>query len=577
MKSFFSALNHNTLFIRVNTVVLFLLLNGAASSWNCRWDMSRDRVNSVTESTEKVFARQRDPVLVEAYITSDLPGELKAMLSPILYQLDEIGRVGGKKVRLRIINPDTEEKKQAAEQRGIQGNPFEQARVDEVSQRLGYFGIYIQSGEKSTVLPLVEEGRIIEDFEYRFLREVKALNKKDGPSGIGYVRVRGTLDTRSFQQSQEPDKDNLFGFYTLMQRAFGNIVDVDLSREVDRDVETLILTGLPHFDDRQAYHLDQFLMRGGNLVCMLKGFDFQLQQMDPRMARMGIGGQGRAFAMVQQDELSHFNQLFSKYGISLRGEVLFEPELAAPEMDIQGQYVQKVRNPSWAVYSRDTGTIVSDLPAVRGVQQVVFPWVSGFDLKEDKQPNVTFSPLVVTTPDAISKDTAPLGLREMQKIGRDPSDVRVDHSLPVAVLASGRFQSAFSEKDVPPGEDKASYRGAQAGSRRSSIIVLGSAYMVSDILLRNESNFQIFRINQAFVTNLVEAAQGDNDLAAARARVGGIDYLRPLFSRDDTLQAGFEKLFMWFHILFLPVLLGIYGARRLALRGRRRGLEEVAK
>ncbi|HNJ04663.1 MAG TPA: Gldg family protein, partial [Leptospiraceae bacterium] len=121
MKSFFSALNHNTLFIRVNTVLLFLLLNGAASSWNCRWDMSRDRVNSVTESTEKVFARQRDPVLVEAYITSDLPGELKAMLSPILYQLDEIGRVGGKKVRLRIINPDTEEKKQAAEQRGIQG------------------------------------------------------------------------------------------------------------------------------------------------------------------------------------------------------------------------------------------------------------------------------------------------------------------------------------------------------------------------------------------------------------------------------------------------------------------------
>ncbi|HNL70635.1 MAG TPA: gliding motility ABC transporter, partial [Leptospiraceae bacterium] len=80
MKSFFSALNHNTLFIRVNTVLLFLLLNGAASSWNCRWDMSRDRVNSVTESTEKVFARQRDPVLVEAYITSDLPGELKAML-----------------------------------------------------------------------------------------------------------------------------------------------------------------------------------------------------------------------------------------------------------------------------------------------------------------------------------------------------------------------------------------------------------------------------------------------------------------------------------------------------------------
>ncbi len=575
LKSLLSRLNHNPVFVRVNVVILFLLLNGVASSWNCRWDLSRDKVNSVTDSTEKVFASVRDPILVEAYITSDLPGELKAMLSPIQYQLDEIARVGGKKIRLRVINPDTEEKRQAAEQRGVQGVPFEQQKVDEVSQRLGYFGVYIQSGDKSVVLPLVEEGRIIEDFEYRLLREIKTLNRKDGPSGLGFVRAQGTADTKGINQYQEPDKDNVFGFYTLLQRGFGTVAEVDLSKPVDRDVETLILIGLPRFDDAQAYHLDQFIMRGGNVIAMLRGYEFQLQPVDPRYARAGIGGQGRAFANVPQEDLKKFNQFFSKYGVAVRGEALFEPELAAPEMDIQGQFVQKVRNPSWGVYSRDTGTIVSDLPAVRGVQQVVFPWFSGLDIAATKQPEVSFVPLAISTPDAISKETAPLGLREMQQIGRDPSDVRVDRPVPVAVLASGRFQSAFTAKEVPKGEDAAAFRAAQSASTKSSLIVLGSAYMVSDILLRNEPNFQIFRINQAFIMNLVEAAQGQNDLASARARVAGIDYIRPLFARDESLQSKFEKFFMWFHILLLPVLLGVYGARRLSLRNRRRGLEEA--
>lgn len=561
-------------FIYANAVVFFFLLNAAATAFNCRWDWSRDRVNSLTGSTKAVIARMQNPVLVEAYITTDVPGELRSLLAPLVSQIEELSRVGGPGVTVRIINPDSEEKKAQAEARGVQGIPIEQQRVDEVSQRLGYFGVFIQVGDKTAVLPLVDDGRIIEDFEYRFLRELKAMIKKDGPSGLGYVKAPGTLEIRRWQSFRDLDKDNLFYFHSLLEKDFGSIAEVDLAKPVDSQVETLILTGMPALDDAQQYHLDQFIMRGGNLICMLKGFDFSLQEQDPQMARFGVGGQGRGFAAVNKEELERLNRITGRYGVRVRGEILFEPALAAPELDIQGQFLQKASNPSWAVYGRSSGNIEGESAVIRNTEQLVLPWFSGLEVDRARQPDVQFTGLVFTSPDAIAKETAPLGLREMAKIGQDPEDRPLDARIPVIVMAEGRFQSGLTDRDVPRGEDKSTFRAAQAGSTRSSIVFVGSPYMVSDVLYKNEPNQQILRVNLGFVVNLVEAAQGDQDLSEARARVPAIDFMRPLF-RSESAQAAFEKLFAWVHVLFLPVLLAIYGTRRLRRRSRKRGSEDA--
>lgn len=559
-------------FIYANAIVFFFLLNAAATAFNCRWDWSRDRVNSLTGSTKAVLSRMQNPVLVEAYITTDVPGELRSLLAPVVSQVEELSRAGGSRVTVRIINPDSEEKKAQAEARGIQGIPIEQQRVDEVSQRLGFFGVFIQVGDKTAVLPLVDDGRIIEDFEYRFLRELKSMIKKDGPSGLGYVKAAGALEIRRWQSFRDLDKDNLFYFHSLLEKDFGSIAEVELSKPVDSQVETLILAGLPALNDAEQYHLDQFIMRGGNLICMLKGFDFALQEQDPQMARFGVGGQGRGFAAVNKDELDRLNRFTSRYGVKVRGEILFEPALAAPELDIQGQFLQKASNPSWAVYGRSTGNIDTEHSAIRNTEQLVMPWFSGLEIDRARQPEVQFAGLVFTSPDAISKETAPLGLREMARLGSDPADRPVDARIPVIVAAEGKFQSGLTERDVPKGEDKSSFRAAQAGSTRSTIVFIGTPYMVSDILYKNEPNQQIMRVNLAFVVNLVETLQGDSDLAEARARVPAIDFMRPLF-RGEAAQAAFEKLFAWVHVLLLPIGLAIYGTRRLRRRSQKRGSE----
>lgn len=555
--------NESRPFLIFNAVLLFVLVNGVAAKLSCRADLSRDKLNSLTASSKEVMSRVEDPVLVEAYISTDVPGEILSLLHPVISQLEEFQRVGGDKVRVRIINPDSEEKRKLAESRGIQGMPLEEQKAAEVSTKLWYFGIYIQSGEKSALLGL-DDGRLLDELEYRLLKEIKRLTRKEQASGLGLVRVPGALEARRWQNIKDQSKDNLYGFRTFAERDSGPMADVTLADPVPSTVDTLILAGLPRMEDKEIYYLDQFLMRGGNLVFLAKGFDFQMQETDPQLARLGIGGPGGGLATVPEADLKSVNAWLGKYGITVNGEILFEPQRPAPAHDVYEKRIREVPNPSWAVYSREDGQIKDDLPAVRYARQVVMPWFSGLTLNEKAQPQARYYTLVESTGSAVRRTSSQMDLREMLKVGQK-GDTFVEPR-PVAAMTRGRLTSAFSPDTIPKGVDKATFRAGQTGDTVSSVLVVGTAYLVSDMLLKNEINLQMFRINWAFLSNLIEAARGDNELAAARARVRTLDFLR------DTPRF-FEIIFSWFHVLAIPGILAVYGTLRLLRRNRRRGLE----
>lgn len=572
LKSLFYAWNRNTRFIAVNVVILFVLLNLVAQRLAWRIDFTRDGLNSVSDSTEKVLSRPGQPILVEAYITKKLPGEIYSELQPILYQLDEIERIGGSRIRLYHIDPTDEDDRARAERRGIRGIPIERAKDDEASVRMGYFGVYIQSGEQSAVVDLVEQGRIIGDFEYRFLREVKRLTNKEPQSGIGFLQAPGSLQTTMWRRDALPEKTNMFAFRSIYERDSGPWTDVNAGEPVPENVETLIVTGLPQLDEKAQYYIDQFLMRGGNLLLMLRSFDFQLSSPDPRLLRMGFSS-GGGQASIEEKPLKELNDWLHGYGLELKGRILFEPALAAPELDIEGNYLKRMKNPSWAVYSHETGNFADD-PLFKYTGQVILPWFSDVQFNPNVQPDAKYRTLLYSSDGVIYRESASLALKDMQRMGSDPDDLRSDRPLPLLVEVKGRFKSAFFEREELPVKDgKAKFRPGQQSGTESTILMLGTPYVVSDIFLRNEQNMQIFQLNAAFLAGLLDRLQGDTDLQAARSRVATIPLLEdpPEFVLYF-LGSAYESIFQWVHILGLPLLLAIYGWRRLAQRNQKRGL-----
>ncbi len=572
LKSLFYALNRHTRFIAVNVVILFVLLNLVAQRMAWRLDFTRDGLNSVSDSTEKVLSRPGQPILVEAYITKKLPGEIYGELQPILYQLDEIERIGGSRIRLHYIDPTDEDDRAKAERRGIQGTEIGKSADGEASVRIGYFGLYIQSGEQATVIQLVEQGRIIGDFEYRFLREVKRLTNKEPQSGIGFLQAPGSLQTTVWRRDAPPEKTNMFAFRSIIEGDSGPWTDVMAGEPVPEGVETLIVTGLPHLDETAQYHLDQFLMRGGNLLLMVRSFDFQLSRPDPRLLQMGFAS-GGGQASIEEMPLKELNDWLLAYGLELKGRILFEPALAAPELDIEGNYLKRMKNPSWAVYSHETGNFADD-PIFKYTGQVILPWFSDVQFNPNLQPDAKYRTLLYSSDGVIFREAASLALKDMQRMGSDPADLRSDRPLPLLVEVKGRFRSAFFEREeLPVKDEKAKFRPGQQSGTESTILMLGTPYVVSDIFLRNEQNMQIFQLNAAFLAGLLDHLQGDTDLQAARSRIPTIPLLEdpPEFIMYF-LGSAFEPIFQWFHILGLPLLLGLYGWRRLARRNQKRGL-----
>ncbi len=552
-------IQHNPLFLTVNGILLFVLLNLVASGSRLSIDLSDDGINSLSGSTERVLARVEDKVLLEAYISTDLPGEIVTLLEPVMSVLRSLEREGDGKIMLRIVNPDTPEKIREAEEKGIRGIPVEESSISSVSQKLAYFGVFVKMGDKSTVIPLVHEGGIVSDFEYRFLRELKSMLRSSPYSSTGFARGNELFDSRPWRSYQDQSQDNQYAFFTLLEKEEGQIHNVDISSEIPRNIKTLIVTGTPSVSETEGEVLDHFLSRGGKLLMLIGSLDLRLQDPAPAYAGMMSGGQSGGFASRNENRLNAINHWLGKYGVSLNGHMLLEPTIAVPAMDIQGQYLVPIPNPTWAIYAREDDTLLSGLVAHRDMSQFVMPWFEGLDIKEARLPHARYDVLLQSTPQAVSRDYVSLDLKSLQNTGLAPGEERTGRNVPLAVLVRGDLSKTGGITQAESAPEK-----------EGALAVIASPYVVSDIFFRSQSNQQIFAINQAFILNLLEEMSGDTDLTEVRSRV------RTLHVLGQT-DPGFETFFTWFFVLFFPFILVSYGTYRLWHRNARRGTEQENK
>lgn len=563
-------LNHRY-FIYFNIFILFVLINAIAYGINLKWDLSRGDINSISESTEKVLRNLKYPLLIEAYISKDVPGQLIAQLQPIIYILEDIQRTGKDKISLKIINPSNQELQQLATKRGIQGIPIEEQSLDKASVRLGYFGVFIQYGDKSNTISLVEQGGLVSNFEYVFLKELKKLivNNENNLSGIGYLKVQGSSEIRRWETRLDQNKDNLYAFKTFLEKEMGQWKEVDLKENVPDTVETLLVTGLPELTLEQQVYLDQFLLRGGNIVFMLKGFDFTISPPNPQYMQLGISSGSRGFTMIPEG-VKKWNEFLAKYGLEIKERILLEPNLAVPEVDILGQYLGRYPNPSWALYSKEQDNILTNSELSNYLSYVIMPWFSDVSYNEKAQPQVKYYVLIQSSKKAVIKKETSLSLSDLQFALKDESEIS-NANLPVMLLLQGKFVSAFKEnyKELNISKElKENFLTGQIGNTESKIIFIATPYLVSDIFFRNESNVEYFKINFAFVQNILEYLQGDTDLLAVRNKIPFVPILQIQLPKE------LQTIFSWIHTLSIPIVLGLYGLIRLKNRYRKKGVEQ---
>ena len=553
MIEFFSKLNKNFKFISFSTFLSFFLFNYLISDFYCRKDLSRENRFNLTDSTEKVLQNLPEKLYIDAFYSSDVPGEHKARLSLTRELIKEIANVNRKKVELRFHDPDSNESdKKKATEAGIKPAQLNQQERGSVEIKQAYFGIKLTVGSKSTVIP---NAYFAEAIEYQILSSLKKMLKKNNSSTVAILKTAGAF--LAPEQTQGMGKDT-FGLF--VHRAFapenGEIQEINVNSEsIPDEIKTVLWVGSPDLTDKGKYYIDQFLMRGGNLLIFAKTFNFQMGGQNQMAAMMGGGNEGLAQPAA---EVGAINAFLSHYGIEIKTDMIHEPDDSYAVTSIFQQLTnpnaEAFHYPLWVIPRKESGTINPKSQFTKNASAVLLPWTSSIDVKSDKQPGAVYTTLIESTKKADKR--AEFVIVNEEKVAKQPINAQ-NTSFVLGLHVEGNLKSYFTTDTVPKETTEAFIDKTKEG-KKSQIVVFGSPYIVSDMLATNDY-LPLFRTNLSFVLNVIDILSGDTDMLSLRTKQV---YTKNLKDVNKT-----EKfIYSFLNILLLPVGIGIYAFLRLKKR-----------
>lgn len=476
----------------VLTLLIVILANTWAAGTFWRLDLTRDRLYSLDPMTRALAARLDKPLTARVYFSSGLEAPYNNHEQLLIDKLEDLRAYSKGLMEIEVVDPTSSpEAQEEARRFGIEPVQyrFRSAAVTEMKQV--WMGVALVYGDRQDALPAVT---VLETLEYDLARALKHLVSDDGPRTIGW--------SVSFE---EP---NLFaGGQTPLERIRATLAEEYVLKPVElggaggvpEDVDVLYVVGPQKpVSERAQYQIDQHLMRGGALAVFLTNTKPDLRTLKPQAVYHGLDG------------------LVGAYGVQLNRDLVVDRARNGMMNFPVRQGKQVVSVPLNYPLIPKAVDLHKEHPAVRGLNEMLFPFVSSLTLAE-RSDGVEVSVLAASSADSSGR------IRGVQTL--DPGAFRVvapgeeRGSQPLLVALSGSWQSAFAAREVPrpvidgqPGDpDDPGARIREGAPAR--LVVAGSADFVAN--------------NIAFMLNLTDWLAEDEALIGIRTKAMPAAALEP--------------------------------------------------
>jgi len=225
-----------------------------------------------------------------------------------------------------------------------------------------------------------------------------------------------------------------------------DIARIDLDEEVPDDVQAMVVFGAKStFSDYQLYQLDQFVMRGGNLVVFLYPWDVKVQLMNAR-------GEFEQSGSLAKNN-SNIDDLVAHWGLKPSKKLVVDQTQNA---DI-ALYVQFLRQGDRLIPFQQAGLPYPALPSfsdfdtsdplVRATSSLTLPFTTSLELVE--KPGVELVSLVRSSKNAVLIDDTGFPSYPPQAQEEALTGKAGEGPVTVAALARGTLGSYFKEKGAP--------------------------------------------------------------------------------------------------------------------------------
>ncbi len=557
-------------------VVGLLLVNVISSLLYKRIDMTEDQRYSLNQGSVSFLSNPtnfKNRLSIKIYFEGNLPSELKQLRNAIEDKLKEFKQYAGDRIEYQFIDPNigTEGEKQAlfeslyARGKGI--IPMDLVFMKDGGQQqvllwpgavIDYGGATVQSIQ---FLPGTSPGKpysldgmteIIENsmnnLEYILMSSIRRTTQKDKPR-IAFLQGHGELSFAETQRSR------------ALIAPYFSIADITINESIAAldDVDGLIIARPRQaFSNRDLYVIDQFVMRGGRLMCFLDALVLNEDTLNKN---------GMTHTMRNETGLE---RMLFDYGLKLNENYVIDVHCAPKPVPFAKQSLIP-----WYFHVLASPT---KHPISRNLEPVSLKYVSEVQFVGESQNQIALTPVLTSSTNSNVTGLAPMvSLGMPLSFGKNPElvanpDAEINkHCL--AGLSEGFFQSHFKNRIVDEFAKNPIIKYKDKSIKEGKVLLVGNGRFIANSYdsfpKRNGQSFDyipksfndlrmdpeiaqlgipLYFGNQEFFQNLADYMMGDNSVLDIRSKQIDIHALD-----KEKVQA--DSTFYKLVNIFLPILL----------------------
>ncbi|MBR1911791.1 MAG: Gldg family protein [Treponema sp.] len=393
-----------------------------------------------------------------------------------------------------VVDPASSEVSDIASHYGIQKVSWNEKNG---SVSCGALGLVVECGEKFRIVPLEMVNVIfgyaisgLDELDDTLVKSVQALAAKT--STVAYLTNHGELALN--------DSQNGAGSFASLMADRYSFEELDLSqKDIPAGVQSLVINGpKTALSDSELYKIDQFLMRGGNVMLFLDPFNEVMPE-----------GEMAYYAQPQYvPNKTGMEKLLSAYGVSMDEAYVFDgqcyhqntpqygrvnfyyaPLLQKKQLDKNSDIS---KNLGYVIFLQSGAVDVSQIPSGESVTVLAKSSADSWLVKD----NIMMNPL------SISK----------------PEDSSQNQSYNLSVLVEGNFTSAFENPpDGVSGDASSSMTTVSHLSKsvqKGKLFVAATSYITGPQMLQENSTVPI----ALFLQNAVDYMNGNGELCEMRTK-----------------------------------------------------------